>query len=177
MIKKVLIGVIGSAFLVLAGIFGLMLYVMSDMEIEHLISCSSNEGGTRIPSGLCEYYMLNHRITESDIEQLGDGAGLEYILNSENPKKYKIAEIFISKGLDVNGINHYIDKDVTPLHAAVMYNDVERVKFLIKQGANVHIVSNGYGMTALELAKRFHEETGKENRSEIIQLLSDAESE
>lgn len=166
--------ILGGSTLVLAGIFGLMLYVMSQMDIEHLISCSSNEGSTRIPRSLCEYYMINHRITKDDINELSSGAGLDYILNGEKPKKYEIAKIFISRGLDVDGINHFSEKDVTPLHAAVLFNDVQRVKFLIYHGANLNITSRGYGMTALELARKLHKEESKEDRSEIIKILSSA---
>lgn len=164
----------GGLATVLLGIFFLMLYVMSQMSIQHLILCSSNESDTRIPHGLCKYYMLNYRITKNDIQQLSDGAGLDYILNGEDPKKYEIAKIFISRGLDVDGRNHFSDKDVTPLHAAVLYNDVERVIFLIKLNANINITSRGYGLTALELAKKLHEKEGKENRAEIIRILSSA---
>ncbi len=123
-------------------------------------------------SGLCNYYMLNFRINKSDINDLGEGAGLDYILNLESPDKYKIAEIFISRGLDVNGVNHFSNKDVTPLHSSVFYNDVERVNFLIKQGADANIRSEGYEMTALELAEKLHKDNDKEDRSEIIRILS-----
>ncbi|MDZ4263027.1 MAG: hypothetical protein U1B30_11950, partial [Pseudomonadota bacterium] len=101
-----------------------------------------------------------------------DGAGLELILNLQSPEKYEMAKTFISKGLDVDGINHYSDRDITPLLASVLYNDVERVKFLIDQGANIEIRSKGYGMTALELAKKLHKEQGREDRTEMINILS-----
>ncbi len=169
MVKKIILGVFS---LVLAGVFGLILYVMSQMNIEHLISCSSNEGGTKIPASLCEYYMVNYRITKNDIDELSNGAGLDYILNGENFKKYEIAKIFISKGLDVDGINNFNGKDLTPLQAAVLHNDVQRVKFLIDHGANIGVKSNGYGMTALELARKLHKNERREDRSEIIKILS-----
>lgn len=152
----------------------LVSYDMSKMDIEDLILCSVNEGGIRIPGKLCQHYMLNHRIDEKDIKKLSKGAGLDYILNLQTPDKYEIAKVFIAKGLDINGINHYNDKDITPLHASVLYNDLERVKFLLTQGANIRIRSKGYGMTALELAKRLHDEHGKENRDEMIKVLFSA---
>lgn len=167
--KKILFG--GSA-LTLVGVFGLILYVMSQMGIEHLISCSLNERGTRIPNSLCKYYLVNYRATTNDINRLKNGAGLDYIINGDNQKKYDIAKFFISKGLSVDSINHYSKKEVTPLVAAVLYNDVELVRFLIIQGANIQIKSNGYRMTALELAKELHRNVGKEDRSEIIKILS-----
>lgn len=172
MVNKI---IVGGASLILVGVFGLVLYVMSQMDIEHLISCSSNEGGTRIPSSLCEYYMVNYRINKSDIDELRNGAGLDYILNGESSRKYEMAEIFISRGLSVDGINNFNDKDVTPLQAAVLHNDVKQVRFLINQGANVNIKSKGYGMTALELARKLHNKgESREDRSEIIKILSSA---
>jgi len=167
--KKIIFGVFT---LVLAGAFGLIFYVMSQMNIEHLISCSSNEGGTKIPASLCEYYMVNYRISKNDIDKLSNGAGLDYILNGEDSKKYEIAKIFISRGLDIDGINHFNDKDLTPLQAAVLHNDVQRVKFLIENGANIGIKSDSYGMTALELARKLHKDDSREDRSEIIKILS-----
>jgi len=159
---------------VITGTLGLMLYDMSTMDIESLILCSANEGGIRIPSALCERYMTDHRLTDADIRQLGKNAGLEYILNLENPAKYEMAKKFISKGLDINGVNHYSDKKLTPLQASVLYNDTVRVKFLIIHGADVHRRNQTYDMTALELAKKLHVEQGKENRHEIIKLLTEA---
>jgi hypothetical protein len=163
-----------ALFLVLVGVFGVVLYVMSQMNIEHLISCSSKESGTKLPASLCEYYMVNYRITKSDIDELSNGAGLDYILNGENSIKYEIAEIFMSKGLNVDGINNFNDKDLTPLQAAVLHNDVQRVMFLVKHGADKSIKSKSYGMTALELARKLHKEESKEDRSEIINILSTA---
>jgi len=165
----------GFIALVPVTILGLMLYDMKTMNIEVLILCSSNQGGIRIPSKLCNYYMVNFRIDEDDIKELSEGAGLEFILNGQNPIKYQIAETFISRGLDVNGVNNYSSRDLTPLHAAVLYNDAEVIRFLISQGANVHRRSKGYyGMTPLELAEKLHEEEGLHNRSKIITILSDA---
>ncbi len=169
--KKIFFGGVGGIFLTIAG---LMLYVMSTMEMKVLISCSANEGGIRIPGNLCHYYMVNYRINEKGIKELSDGAGLDYILNGESPKNYELAKIFLANGLDVNGINHYGSNGATPLQAAVLYNDVKRVKFLLEYGADLHITGAG-GMTALEIARKFHKEESKlENRSEIIRILSDA---
>lgn len=165
---KIIYGSIAGLFLVT---LGLALHNVTSMGAEELIMCSADEGGIKIPSSACEYYMFNHRIDNDDILQLTEGAGLDFILNLDNPKKYKIAETFIARGLNVDGTNNYSDKDITPLHAAVLYNDLERVRFLISQGANTNLVSKGYEMTAFELAKRLHSEDTANNRTEIIKIL------
>ncbi len=168
------VGVAGVA-LIGGTIFGLMVYAMTEMAMLHLILCSAGEGGTRIPSGLCEYYMKNYRGNDEDMKELAIG-GLDPILNVESKKKYDIAEFFIAKGLDVNGANHnYFRKpdDLTPLHASVLYNDAERAKFLIEHGADANIKSKSLNdMTALEFAQALQKKKPAEDRSELIRLLS-----
>jgi len=175
--KKIVFGGVGGIFLIY---IGLMLYVMTDMEIEHLISCSGNQGGTRIPSSLCKYYLVNYRMNEEDIKELSEGAGLDYILTVGGSGKYELATLFLAKGLDVDGVSHYTaappnDIKITPLQGAALTNELQSVKFLIEQGANLQIRGE-LGMTALEHAKKIHK-AGSEfwDRSEIIQILSDAE--
>ncbi len=170
--KRIFFGGVGGVLLTIAG---LMFYDMTQMKIEVLILCSTDDGGIRIPSSLCNYYMVNYRINEEGIKELSEGAGLDYILNGEGPKKYEIAKIFLARGLDVNGVNHYGDKNATPLQAAVVYNDVPRVEFLLEQGADLQIRGK-FGMTALAFAKKNHKAGSKlRDKSEIIQILSDAE--
>jgi ankyrin repeat protein len=156
---------------------GLMLYDMSQMKMEVLILCSANEGGIRIPSSLCKYYMVNYRINEKGIKELREGVGLGYVLGVERKfSDYEMTKIFIANGLGVDSVNHYGDVDVTPLQSAVLSNDVRGVKFLIGYRVDVRIKNERYGMTALEMAKKFHKEESKlQNRSEIIQILSDAD--
>lgn len=167
----------GLASIGLAGgaIFGLMVYDMSTMPMLHLVMCSSDEGGIRIPARLCEYYMKNHRGNDEDMQELAVG-GLDVILNGESKKKYDIAAFFIAKGLDVNGVNHHFFRkpnDYTPLHASVLYNDAERAKFLIDHGADLDIKSkSANNMTALEFAKALQKERPTEDRRELIRLLS-----
>ena len=171
--KKIFFGGLSGIFLTVAG---LMFYAMTQMEIVHLMSCSTNQGGTRIPSGLCKYYLVNYRINEKGIKELSEGGGLDVILNiEENAAEYELAKMFLARGLDVDGANHAGGKDVTPLQAAVMYNDVRRVNFLLEYGANIYL-SEGYGMTPIDIARKFHKAGSElEDRSELIQILSDAE--
>lgn len=168
---------IGLASIALIGVayLGSMVYAMTQMSMLHLIMCSVGEGGTRIPSRLCVYYMKNYRGNDEDMKELAFG-GLDPILNGESKKKYEIAEFFIAKGLDVNGVNnHYFRErhDYTPLHASVLYNDAERAKFLLDHGADVNIKSkSANNMTALELAQALQKKRPTEDRSELIRLLS-----
>lgn len=154
---------------------GLAVYAMTQLPIEELIMCSAGDGGVRIPSRLCEYYMKNYRGDDHDMKALAFG-GLDPILNGESIKKYDIAAFFIAKGLDVNGVNHHHYRernDYTPLHASVLYNDPERVKFLLDHGASLDIKSkSANNMTPLEFAKDLQKSRPAEDRQELIRLLS-----
>jgi len=119
---------------------------------------------------------VNYRINEKGIKELSEGGGLDVVLNvEEDAVEYELAKMLLAKGLDVDGANHTGGKAVTPLQAAVLYNDVRRVNFLLEYGADIHL-SEGYGMTPIEIAKKFHREGNKlQDRRGIIQILSDAE--
>lgn len=163
------IALLGGAFV------GLVVYSLTAMPITELVICSADTGSIRLPSGLCEYYMKHYRGNDEDMQELAIG-GLDVILNVESKKKYDIAEHFIAKGLDVNGVNHYYFRephDHTPLHASVLYNDAERAKFLIDHGADLNIKSKSLNdMTALEFAQALQKKRPAEDRSELIRLLS-----
>jgi len=118
--------------------------------------------------------MINYRINEKDVKALSEGAGLDYILHAEPSKRYEIAEAFLVRGLDVNGISYY--SGMTPLQATALGGEVQNVKFLLKQGADLHLTGDK-GMTALVLARKMHVTGSKlRDRTEIIQVLSNAEN-
>ena len=170
--KKIFFGGVSGIFLAYVG---LMLYVMTEMEMEVLMLCSTNRGGILIPSGLCKYYLVNYRINEEGIKKLSEGGGLDVVLNiEEDSAEYELAKLLLARGLGVDGANHVGGTDVTPLQAAVMYNDVRRVNFLLEYGADIHL-SEGYGMAPIDIARKFHKAGSElEDRREIIQILSDA---
>lgn len=167
--KKLWVGLLS---LMVTGYIGTILYSMHSMDIEELVLCSADQGEIRIPSHICDYYMTHYRMTKTDISALASGAGLDYVLNANmhQPDKFKTAKTFILHGLDIDGLNHYGNLETTPLHAAVIYNDPERVKFLINNGADSTIINNS--MTALDLAKKLHTSNSSQDRDEIITFLS-----
>lgn len=152
----------------------MMLYDVSQMDSETIILCASNEGGILIPSKLCEYSLYNHRSIEDDVDELAGGAGLAFILNGQNKEeKYEIAEFYILNGLDVNGVNHYGDYNLTPIHSAVLLNDVEMAEFLLKHGAELNTKPPAINMTPLEFARSLQKKEPSVDRSEILEILSD----
>lgn len=162
----------GIFLVALVSTFGLMLHNVSKMDTETIILCASNEGGIHIPSKLCEYFLYNHRDIKKDVSELSKGAGLIFILNGNNEEmKYKLAEFFITNGLDVNGINHYGDYNLTPIYAAVLFNDVKMLKFLLKHGADISIKPPSINMTALDFARTLKSKEPSIDRSKILEIL------
>lgn len=149
---------------------GLVLYELSRMDTEAVVLCASGEGGIRIPSSACKHYLYNYRDMDSDVEQLAGGAGLIFILNGSMEERFEIAEHFLAHGLDINGINHYGEHNLTPLHHAVLVEDVRAVRFLLERGADVlsSLPSTG---TPLEFAQSLQAQQPSEDRKAIVALL------
>jgi len=156
----------------LLGMVGLATFTLYKMDMDELIMCSVGEGGFRLPEKVCESFMRKFRTNKVNIDSLNNGAGIDAILNlSNNEKKYTLAEYFLSKGLDINGINHYGEANLTPIHAAILYNDFVRVEFLVKHRADLNIKDPRYNMTPLEFAKSLQENRPEVDRGKIISLL------
>ncbi|PAU82224.1 hypothetical protein CK501_03520 [Halovibrio salipaludis] len=151
----------------------LVAYVLSSMSMSTLVLCSAGEGGIRIPASVCETHMRLFRSSESDIKELRYG-GLDPVLNMKDERKYKIARFLIENGLDVDEPNQYGDEDsdATPLHLSVLYNDPERARFLLDQGADPDAESDRFdGMTPLELARHFRSTDNDREFQAIIEVF------
>lgn len=154
------------------GLFALMFNDMKRMEPETLVLCILGDGGIRIPGPLCEAYLYRFRDVQSDVELLSEGAGLGFILEGrDKDKKYQLAEFFINHGLSVNGPNQYGGYRLTPMHGAILENDLEMTQFLLRMGADINIRSSFNNVTPLELAKVLQEQDPNIDRGPIITLL------
>lgn len=147
---------------------------LATLTVQRLILCATDNSQSAVPSAVCKYYLENHGIDGEAVRDLQAGAGLEFILNIESPSRFELAERFIEQGLDVNGINHYSSQNSAPLHAVIMYGDLDSVKFLIAKGALLS-VKNKSGETALQLAEWLFDQNNL-NGQAIISQLALAES-
>ena len=89
-------------------------------------------------------------------------------LRNEKDKLHML-DFLVSKQIDLNKISA-ID-GMTPLHVAVMDNDVNLVKKLLQYGADKSLVSPTLKITPLQLAKKLQEKK-QGDFSKIIKLLN-----
>lgn len=162
-----------TALVLLIGTAAFMLYAVSRVDTETVILCATGEGGIRIPSRLCEYALYHQRDTAADVAVLSQGAGLVFVLSSEHPEKYRIAEFLIANGLDVNGVNHFGDYPLTPLYSAILFNDVAMARFLLDHGADGATKQTPLDMTPQAFARALQRKDPSIDRSAMIAVLSE----
>lgn len=102
---------------------------------------------------------------KSDVNAIYGEAGLTPLVQAVKYKKYLMAEILLKSGAKVDGAGDlgfgYI---LYPLHEAIIQNDVEMVKLLLKYKANTKL-KNQDGLDAIGVAKA----SGADN---LISILS-----
>jgi len=152
-------------------IIGLGFFSMSKGNIEDIVICSTNEKSHYIPSGICEYYLLNFRLNKEDINFIKSRSGLAFLFDIPDKTQRKaLLEYFISKGVSTNypgSIDGY-----PPLHAAIINNDYELVEFLINNGANPAQKDKNQNLTPVEFIEFLYEKDSSTDRSAIKNLLS-----
>lgn len=154
-------------------IIGAGFFSMTEGGIEDIVICSTSDKSHYIPSSVCEYYLLNYRLTETDIKAIESGSGLAFLFGISNkPKRNKFLEYFISKGVSIDKPSN-ID-GFTPLHAAILENDKELVEYLLGKGADPLKVDRDNKLTAIDFLDRLIKSSPDTNRKGIKRVLTDA---
>ncbi len=174
MIKKILLALV---IIVPATWICLTIYVMVTDDLHGLMICSTSDEAYRIPKSVCEYYTLHFRGTKDDIAQLEKGIGISVVFGDEK-KRAKFLNFLLDKGANINLVSPLHGS--TPLHAAVLHNDPELVKFLLEHGADPTIRSSRHNlsfkefdnMTPLEMLNQMEKNRpGLTDRSKVKQIL------
>ena len=152
-------------------VIGFGLYSMSKGDIEDIVICAVNEESHYIPAGVCEYYLLNYRGTEEDVQFLESRSGLAFLFEiSDKSKRQAFLEYVISKGISIDkrsSIDGY-----TPLHAAIVHNDPELVAFLLEKGASPDQKDQEHHLTPKEFVKYLSQKNPSTDRSAVLSVLS-----
>ncbi len=93
----------------------------------------------------------------------------------QNTRVLEVARILVSKGADINGID--VNSGRTPLHEAILMNNIEVVKFLLKHRADPYLRVNQpkskfHGMNSLQFSIFMEEAAPGESYTEIITTLT-----
>ncbi|WP_394203073.1 ankyrin repeat domain-containing protein [Shewanella waksmanii] len=146
-------------------------YNLYNMSVEELIVCSDDASGYYLPPFICEFQLTNLG-GEAYAEELSKTTGLSFILAGNNQqKKLALAEYFINKGVNIDGINHIDGLGLTPLHAAILNQDFSSVKFLIAHGADISLRAKSTELNALELAEQVNQQYRSTDTKLIVQIL------
>ncbi len=166
--RKVIISLI---LLIPLSIVGLATYEMSTENIEFIVINATNEETSYIPSSVYEYYLFNFRLTKEDIKYIESRAGLNFLLGiSDHNKRYKFLKYFISKGVSINKPSA-ID-GFPPLHAAILLNDKELVKFLLNNGADINKKDIKFKLSPEEFINFLQQKNNTIDRSSIKKIIS-----
>jgi len=164
--KKILI----SFFLISTTLIGSVIFSLNNYDIEEVIICSSNNNAHYIPSNICKYYLFNYRGNKNDIAKLSKFSNLSFLIHLENIKlRNRLFDFFIKNGSDINGASN-ID-GLTPLHAAILVNDAELVKYLLKIGADPATIDRNNKLTAIQFLHLLINKAPEVNRKEVKLLL------
>jgi Ankyrin repeats (many copies) len=145
-------------------------YVVTTQGIEDLLLCSDG-GGLKVPfsNQLCRSYLFAFRGTPQDIASLQRGIGASFVLQGVSPllERERTLKFLISKGLRVNELDMH---GATPLHAAVLANSSDEIEVLLRNGADVNVKDQKFGLTPLGLALKLQRD-GKVDRHAVISIL------
>jgi hypothetical protein len=160
-------------------------YVLGTSDIYTVIMEASGENISYIPQWFSKFYMLNFRGGREDLDFMKNARGLNLVINGLQETRFQYASFFLSKGYEINTVPR---NGLALLHAAVINNDTEAVKFLLRNGAdpNVRVGINHKteyegkplemkisGMNAIELARHMSEmDKTQKDRSTILELLT-----
>lgn len=183
--RKIIISIGVAFFMLLVAVYvAFPIWSLNKIPIEYLIGlCLERPESRFYPDGIEEFYMLNFRGNDKDMERLIEGCGLCSIFahrKDATEQEIKYAKFFIEKGFDVNSTD---GAGLSALHHAAMNNQLKAASFLLSNGADKNLRA-GYhsyngedkktmytGKNAVELAKYMSEKDGQD-RSEIIEMLS-----
>lgn len=154
------------------------LYRISSLSPAALQMCALNVGGLNIPAQACRSYLIHwQNIDQAWLNHFYQEGGLSFVLTDDESGDYaehlNIAEILINKGVNINKIDPM--SGYTPLHSAVLLNNLAAVDFLLQHQADMQQLDSQFHKTPLQLLQWLQHNKPEIDRSAVQQALIHAQ--
>lgn len=144
-----------KSILILLSPFVLALIVLTiyikTRPLDELIvhTCTAKENS--LTQHYYKWSIYNLHNSEEEVEAMVNRAGLNFVIAYQEPINYELFQWLLDLGADINTVSP-IDS-LTPLHASLLYDNVDLVHFLLDHGANPHSTELRKDLTACQFLK------------------------
>jgi len=172
--------VIGLGMLLVGAFVGIPIIFLASLNPEALIIASTTNS-YKMPQSISRAYLKCCANIDPAFRTSTGQTSLQFTLagieleGSSRDNIFEVANHLIQKGVNMTAIQEPIG--LTVLHDAVLFNDLEVVKFLIDQGINVNVPAGGKyaGVTPLQFVYLLKKKSSKleplPDRTSIIEVL------
>lgn len=165
--KKIIISIL---FIIIV-FFASVISSLNNYDIEEVIICSINNESHLIPSNVCELYLHEYRGAKDDIALLKKRSGLSFVFDVvDKNKRTQLLDFLLLKGSDIDGLSN-VD-GLTPLHAAILLNDIELLNYLLMNDANPLVKDRDNSLTSKQFLELLIIKDAITDRSALIDRLN-----
>lgn len=153
----------------------ILAFTLHRTNFQDVIIYSVNEDSHYLPARVIQRYLYNFRGSEQDINSLEKEAGITIAFDIENKvQRRNIFNFLLEKGININKKNTV--SGLYPIHEVILRNDVEAVKQLIKNGADLQLKDSTYQKNALAFSKLLIKSKPDVDRHPIVDFLTQSSS-
>lgn len=125
-----------------------LLYFASSLPMNTLITETITSGNDPLKQNFCKWALFTFHKEHQDIQELEEQVGLNFVIAYQEPICLEIFVWLLDNGADINAVSPL--DNLTPLHASLLYNNMELVELIMARGADPSVREKRYNMTACE---------------------------
>ncbi|WP_045402867.1 ankyrin repeat domain-containing protein [Vibrio campbellii] len=143
----------------------------SSVDDERLVLCALGSNIALFNDSACLTYIETFNLSESYIDSINSELGIMTILNSNHENKFKVADVLLQQGADINSINTLDGLSLPPLHSAVLSDDYESFLYLIDHGARVEALSSQTSESLYDFTDRLLKQNPTPARANMLEFI------